>query len=84
MTVIPGPHLYASAAEWLVGLEKYGTAIGAERMDHWGLAYIASRGEVRAFWDQIVEWGKQSPKPTAGATIRGALLDAWPFLTQRI
>lgn len=84
MSVIPGPLIYKSADEWLAGPEKYGVVIGAEPLDAFGFGYILSRGEVRAFWDQVAEWGSHAvSKLPEDASIEDILRAAWPILTQQ-
>jgi len=84
MTVIPGPSLYDSADEWLAGLEIYGKNIGAQPMDAFGFGYFLSRGEVRTFWDQVVEWGSYATGLPDDADIEDILRAAWPVLIQRV
>ena len=86
MSVIPGPGLYDSADEWLVGLEKYGLAIGAKPLILGFLSLLTARGEVRAFWDQVAEWGRHAEGATISPTptIEEALRAAWPILTQKV
>jgi len=82
MSTFPKPELYETADDWLTALHEYGIAIGATPLTLGFFSLLRAKWQVRAFWDQIAEWGKEAPHLTPSTTTEDALRAAWPILVQ--